>query len=71
MNSGGGYVDHERVLQNHHSVETGIAILHPMDNAFYSYQPKGLRKWFGLPKYFRLKYTVTVGNKTYPIEMVR
>ena len=68
INQQGVYTDHERDIDNGKSAITGIAVMHPMDGAFYSYRPrKGL---FGGPKYFRLKFDVLQDHKISPVDLV-
>jgi hypothetical protein len=64
------FVDHERVLKPNDSAITTTAVTQAMDNAFYAYDPGWLRRYFRWPKYFLLRYTVTVGNKKYQAETV-
>ena len=57
---------YECILQTdvtHGRVLASIAIKNPMDDAFYSYRPCVLRRWFWAPKYFLLEYVIMVGQK--------
>jgi hypothetical protein len=47
-----------------------IAVTRPMDDAFYSYRPALLRRWFRCPKYFLLEYDVVVGEKKFSVATV-
>jgi hypothetical protein len=57
------YADDERTLQPNERVQTGIVVSHPMSPDFYAYRPGLFRKLLGRPKYFQLRYTVTINNK--------
>lgn len=64
---------YECILQT--DVETGraiasIAVRQPMDETFYSYRPKLLRRCFGFPKYFLLEYVAVVGEKKFSVATV-
>jgi len=51
-------------------VYASMAVQQPMDEAFYSYRPTLLRKWFRYPKYFLLEYDVVVGEKKFSVATV-
>ena len=62
-NPTGNFDQYECILQTNGRTCSAIAVTHPMDSAFYSYRPPLLRKFFGIPKYFVLKYSLVVGEK--------
>jgi hypothetical protein len=47
-----------------------IAVTQPPTEAFYSYRPGRFRRWFGVPKYFRLEYIVVVGEKKFSVATI-
>jgi hypothetical protein len=68
----GFYTQDEITVQPNDSAETVIGISRPLDKSFDSDPPRRFSKWGILaPRYFALQYTVTVGNKTSTVKLVR
>jgi hypothetical protein len=68
--STGNFTEDESILQTNNRLVTTIAVKQPMDEAFYSFRPGWLRRWFRRPKYFLLQYTAMVGETKYSVETV-
>ena len=47
-----------------------IAVKQQMAEAFYSYRPALLRRFFSCPKYFLLEYVVVVGEKKFSVATI-
>jgi hypothetical protein len=69
--NGGNYTDLERQLAPSESAETGIAVQSLPGDAFYAFIPDFLRKVFGRPKYFKVKYEVESGGKMTTVEVIK
>jgi hypothetical protein len=70
INSSGVYADDERTLQINDRVQTSMAVSHAMSPDFYTYRPGPLRKLLRWPKYFHLRYTVTVDDKKHTCDII-
>jgi hypothetical protein len=61
---------YECILQTNEIVHAALATNQIMDDKFYSYRPRLLRRWLRLPKYFLLEYVVVVGEKKFSVATV-
>ncbi|MFZ0839602.1 MAG: hypothetical protein WAM77_19225 [Xanthobacteraceae bacterium] len=63
-------IEDECILQTNDRRVTNIAVSQQMDQAFYDYRPKWVRRWLWWPKYFRLQYTAMIADKRYLVDTV-
>jgi hypothetical protein len=61
------YHHHECILQTNERAMCCIAVERQLDASFYNHRPRWIRRFFRCPKYYRLEYTVMVGEKKYSV----
>jgi len=67
----GEFDQHQTTLQTSGKAQSTIAVVAPMPQSFYLYNPHWLRRFFRWQKYFVIQYTAMVGERKYRVSTIR